>query len=569
MSTTINSTKSPIPFAQTSPTSDESFASIHHDALSSSCSSISSNTSTISNDSSCTSLSEREMALHIMLYNSIEIISKRFSQTKIYCKFSGFAMDSIDETFDTAQDDDFNHHDGIDQYPFDVAAMNDLEYKFQNQNLFGRSMQTNEFIIVRCKIPLSGNIGIRVDLFQKMETNNNNDSNDIGHDVSFNKIAFGYIYPVNASESSGIFTVPITSKMGKIIAHFKAEYFITKPYNGMAMEPIKWKSKTRNIKSWQLKKNGYDIGHRGAGCARRIDSCEKVLENTIDSFNFAFKKGADMVELDVQLTKDKIPIVYHDFNVNIVLQQKDHMPENFQMNIKDLTYEQLQKLKLRPLQRHGKECYDFDGDDVDSPHGLPFASLQTVLKSVEANCGFNVEIKYPQKKINGDWEAEKSHDLNEYVDLILQDLFLYADDRKIIISSFHPEICSMVKLKQDRYPVLFLTQGLSTKWMKYHNPLNHSIEMAAYLALCMDLYGVAVHAEDIIKNSTLIRFVKSKSLVLFCWGDDLNDRELIKNLKKEGIDGAIYDKIDLLIAKPESHENPNCEVSPPISLNFN
>lgn len=93
-----------------------------------------------------------------MLYNSIEIISKRFSQTKIYCKFSGFAMDSIDETFDTAQDDDFNHHDGIDQYPFDVAAMNDLEYKFQNQNLFGRSMQTNEFIIVRCKIPLSGNI---------------------------------------------------------------------------------------------------------------------------------------------------------------------------------------------------------------------------------------------------------------------------------------------------------------------------------------------------------------------------------------------------------------------------
>lgn len=99
-----------------------------------------------------------------------------------------------------------------------------------------------------------------------------------------------------------------------------------------------------------------------------------------------------------------------------------------------------------------------------------------------------------------------------------------------------------VKLKQDRYPVLFLTQGLSTKWMKYHNPLNHSIEMAAYLALCMDLYGVAVHAEDIIKNSTLIRFVKSKSLVLFCWGDDLNDRELIKNLKKEGIDGAIYDK---------------------------
>ena len=118
----------------------------------------------------------------------------------------------------------------------------------------------------------------------------------------------------------------------------------------------------------------------------------------------------------------------------------------------------------------------------------------------------------------------------------------FSNSRFYFVHLISLEFFLRVKLKQDRYPVLFLTQGLSTKWMKYHNPLNHSIEMAAYLALCMDLYGVAVHAEDIIKNSTLIRFVKSKSLVLFCWGDDLNDRELIKNLKKEGIDGAIYDK---------------------------
>jgi glycerophosphoryl diester phosphodiesterase len=26
-----------------------------------------------------------------------------------------------------------------------------------------------------------------------------------------------------------------------------------------------------------------------------------------------------MVELDVQLSKDKIPVIYHDFNVNIVI----------------------------------------------------------------------------------------------------------------------------------------------------------------------------------------------------------------------------------------------------------
>lgn len=73
--------------------------------------------------------------------------------------------------------------------------------------------------------------------------------------------------------------------------------------------------------------------------------------------------------------------------------------------------------------------------------------------------------------------------------------------------------------------------------------------MATYLAKSMGLFGIAVHAEDIIKNRNLIRFVKGKQLILFCWGDDLNDKELIKQLKREGVDGAIYDKWAFLFAR--------------------
>lgn len=178
--------------------------------------------------------------------------------------------------------------------------------------------------------------GIRLDMFKKSTI-------DIGDkpEVIFDKIAFGYIYPLEIRETNGIWMMPITSKTGKIIAKFKgkmwlylgwslmfdvfvsilAEYFIMKPYAGILPEDVKIKVKTRKHSSWQMKKNGYDIGHRGAGSARRNDQNEKILENTVDSFNFAFKKGADMVELDVQLSKDKVPIVYHDFNVNIVLQK--------------------------------------------------------------------------------------------------------------------------------------------------------------------------------------------------------------------------------------------------------
>ncbi|KPM02176.1 glycerophosphocholine phosphodiesterase GPCPD1-like protein [Sarcoptes scabiei] len=421
---------------------------------------------------------------------------------EIHYKLTGF---EIIDVFDSIQDDEMTDEDSKnygEEYTTEIAVMNDYEFKFKNQEPYGRLLKKNEFVMFRIKIPITGVVGIRVDLFHKINKN------------VFEKIAFCYIYPLDTKESNGMCMVPITSKLGKIIARFKVDYFIAKPYDGMSIEQIKRKSKTRNLKSWQLKKNGFDIGHRGAGSARRFDSYEKLLENTIESFNFAYKKGADMVELDVQLSKDKIPIVYHDFNVNLVLQKRDEEMETFEMNIKDLTYNQLQKLKIKPMLK-GKEFYDFEDND-SKPHGRPFASLRTVLESVDANCGFNVEIKYPQRQINGNWEAEKSHDLNE------------------------------VRQKQDRYPVLFLTQGLTTKWTKYENPLNHSIEMAAYLALSMDLFGVAVHAEDIIKDTSLIQFVKSKSLILFCWGDDLNNKELIENLKKQGVDGAIYDKYEFV-----------------------
>lgn len=48
------------------------------------------------------------------------------------------------------------------------------------------------------------------------------------------------------------------------------------------------------------------LGHRG--------SPKNARENTIDSFHIAIDEGADGVELDVQITRDGVPVVYHDDN---------------------------------------------------------------------------------------------------------------------------------------------------------------------------------------------------------------------------------------------------------------
>lgn len=56
----------------------------------------------------------------------------------------------------------------------------------------------------------------------------------------------------------------------------------------LIMSPIKGFEefhKMISVESWL--KNVKDIGHRGAGIARRTDRAENILENTIASFNFA------------------------------------------------------------------------------------------------------------------------------------------------------------------------------------------------------------------------------------------------------------------------------------------
>lgn len=59
---------------------------------------------------------------------------------------------------------------------------------------------------------------------------------------------------------------------------------------------------------------GVDIGHRGAGA---LSARSKITENTILSFLTASKQGVRYVEFDVQLTKDKIPVLAHDYQVHV------------------------------------------------------------------------------------------------------------------------------------------------------------------------------------------------------------------------------------------------------------
>ncbi|CAG2065045.1 unnamed protein product [Timema podura] len=150
---------------------------------------------------------------------------------------------------------------------------------------------------------------------------------------------------------------------------------------------------------------------------------------------------------------------------------------------------------------------------------------------------------------DGTYEVYHPFDLNMYLDTVLKVVLRHAGTRKIVFSCFHPDVCTMIRLKQNKYPVMFLTQGVTDKYPPYQDPRAQSIPMAVHHAKATDILGINVHTEDILRDPSQVKLVLDSGLILFCWGDDNNDMDTIQHLKKLGLHGIIYDKIDQVSRK--------------------
>lgn len=92
----------------------------------------------------------------------------------------------------------------------------------------------------------------------------------------------------------------------------------------------------------------------------------------------------------------------------------------------------------------------------------PFPHLRQVLDAVSPHVGFNIEIKYPMKmKVSleslptflsyvafflkdGTHECPSYNiERNDFVDVILRNVIEGAGKRRIIFSSFDPDVCSL------------------------------------------------------------------------------------------------------------------------------
>ena len=84
------------------------------------------------------------------------------------------------------------------------------------------------------------------------------------------------------------------------------------------------------------------------------------------------------------------------------------------------------------------------GNAGDEEHE-PFPTLELILTRLDSSCGFNIEIKYPGMMQTGKMETEVGNpmEMNLFLDQILKTVLSHGKERKILFSSFNPDICTM------------------------------------------------------------------------------------------------------------------------------
>ncbi|KAG0246874.1 Glycerophosphoryl diester phosphodiesterase family-domain-containing protein [Mortierella sp. GBAus27b] len=399
-------------------------------------------------------------------------------------------------------------------------------------------------------------------------------------------------------------TIPIFGVENmNIIGRVRVEFTVVRPFKHenlkVGSKHTYWKSVTTTV-----------IGHRGLGMNRKVPNLQ-VGENTLLSFVTAANLGAEYVEFDVQMTKDMVPVLYHDWTVT---------ETGLDIPVSSITLEQFQNLsksKSRsrgthsngssqppspkqeqprqqlpatapnlevPLPRpelprrtsHNTDAGSLkDGlprlvrsnslgamsrmkalDETAEPsnpsakmkgNGLgtiqaPFATLKDTFETVPPHIGFNIEVKYPMLD-----EAEDANiplyafEINRFVDRILKEVYDHDQaqpNRNIIFSSFHPDICLLLNMKQPNYPVFFLTDG-GTSVMADRRC--NSIQAAVRFATSTDLLGVVTHSPPIVEAPNLIKGIKETGLLVFTYGADNNNVENARLQRRHGVDAVIVD----------------------------
>lgn len=231
------------------------------------------------------------------------------------------------------------------------------------------------------------------------------------------------------------------------------------------------------------------IGHRGAaGLAR---------ENTIEALRAGLKAGADVLEFDVRLTKDKVPILVHDFHT-----LRTHRDTSI-----------ISRLTLRQLENRLK--------NKDNP----IVPLSRVLDLFFGVVVLNIEVK--------------GRGTGKVVAELLRDHYVKKteDWDNVLISSFRGSELMNVRRVSEHANLSLLHSENPFIFIAYHRKLR--------------LTAVGFHR--LYVNTFALEIAKRADLFVYAY--TVNRPYTALKLAQRGVDGVVTDRPDTVLKEVKKHSD--------------
>jgi len=243
------------------------------------------------------------------------------------------------------------------------------------------------------------------------------------------------------------------------------------------------------------------VAHRGASSTRP--------ENTIPSFEEAIRLGAGIVEFDVRLSRDGVPVVIHDPAVDRTTDGRGLVHE-------------LGAAELSSLNA---------GTEAEP---TPVPTLAEVLRCMSGRAAIAVEIK----NIPGEPAFEPTRET--IVEAVHTELERQRFDGAVLVVSFNPSSIAASKLAAPDVPTGFLTTDLV--------PPREALAYAASAGHDMVLPGTRA---SIPAGPSFVDEVHASGLRLGTWTVD--DPETLRMLLDRGFDAVATNDPRMALAVLEDH----------------
>ena len=233
-------------------------------------------------------------------------------------------------------------------------------------------------------------------------------------------------------------------------------------------------------------KNILKIAHRGYS--------EKYPENTMPAFEKAIDAGADMIELDIHLSKDGKLVVIHDNHID--------RTSDGSGQVKDLTLKELLSFN-----------YNYNNRE---PGFVKIPTLEEVIDKAIGKVQLNIEIKNCPYRYNG-------------IESELIGLLKHKDFSKdAIISSF--DHYSLLELKKID-PEIKIGLLYDSVWLKFEDEIE-------------ELNPFSIHPGIDVVDPDQLKWAKEKGLMVYTWV--AKDQTTIDRLKRiDYIDGIMVNDLEL------------------------